>query len=100
MNLDFTPEELAFRDEVRSFIDDHYPAEVRAKQEAGEELGREDYLSWHRILAKQGWVAPSWPKEYGGTGWTPTQKYIWSRGAGAGRHHRRSCRSASTWWRR
>jgi alkylation response protein AidB-like acyl-CoA dehydrogenase len=76
MNLDFTPEELAFRDEVRSFIQTHYPAEVRARQEAGEELGREDYLSWHRILARRGWAAPSWPKDYGGPGWTPTQKFI------------------------
>src|SRR5690606_31495512 len=38
---------------------------------------KEDMLSWHRILARKGWVAPSWPKEYGGTDWTPTQKYIW-----------------------
>jgi alkylation response protein AidB-like acyl-CoA dehydrogenase len=76
MNLDFTPEELAFRDEVRGFIEENYPADVRARQDAGEELGREDYLSWHRILARQGWAAPSWPVAYGGPGWTPTQKYI------------------------
>jgi alkylation response protein AidB-like acyl-CoA dehydrogenase len=76
MNLDFTPEEIAFRDEVRRFIAENYPKDVRAKQEAGEELGREDYLAWHRILAKRGWAAPAWPVEYGGPGWTPTQKYI------------------------
>jgi alkylation response protein AidB-like acyl-CoA dehydrogenase len=76
MNLDFSPEEIAFRDEVRRFIAENYPAETRARQEAGEELGREDYLAWHRILAKRGWAAPSWPVEYGGPGWTPTQKYI------------------------
>ena len=78
MNLDFTPEDNAFRDEVRAFIRDNYPVDLRRKQEAGEELGREDYLSWHRALAKQGWVAPSWPEALGGTGWTATQKYIWS----------------------
>ncbi|MDF2901832.1 MAG: pimeloyl-CoA dehydrogenase large subunit, partial [Phenylobacterium sp.] len=55
-----------------------YPQELRDKQNRGEELGREDFLSWHRILAKKGWSAPSWPKEFGGTDWTPTQKYIWS----------------------
>ena len=51
---------------------------LAASTHPGEELGREDYLSWHRILAKRGWSAISWPKEWGGTGWTPTQKYIWS----------------------
>ncbi len=78
MNLDFSPEENAFREEVRSFIAQNYPAELRAKQDRGETLGRDDYLSWHWALAKRGWVAPSWPKEYGGTDWTPTQKYIFS----------------------
>ncbi|MDP3175827.1 MAG: acyl-CoA dehydrogenase family protein [Phenylobacterium sp.] len=78
MNLDFTPQERAFRDEARSFIAQHYPADLRARQHGGEPLTREDYLSWHRILAAKGWVAPSWPTQWGGTGWTPTQKYIWS----------------------
>ena len=79
MNLDFSPEDLAFRDEVRSFIEQNYPAEVRAKQDAGEELGREDYLAWHRILGKKGgWSTPAWPVEYGGPGWTPIQKFIFA----------------------
>ena len=78
MNLDFTPEEDAFRDEVRAFIAENYPPELRRKQDADEPLSKEDYLSWHKVLAKKGWIAPSWPKEFGGTGWSPTQKYIWS----------------------
>lgn len=78
MNLDYSPEELAFREEVRSFIAESYPAALRAKQEAGAELGKEDFLAWHRILAHKGWVAPSWPKEYGGPGWTPVQKFIFA----------------------
>src|SRR5687768_3328631 len=78
MNLDYSAEDLAFRDEVRAFIADNYPADLRRKQDAGEELTKEDQLAWHKVLAKKGWIAPSWPKEYGGTGWTPTQKYIWS----------------------
>ena len=79
MNLDFSPQDLAFRDEVRVFIEQNYPAEVRAKQDAGEELGREDYLAWHRILGKKGgWSTPSWPVEYGGPGWTPIQKFIFA----------------------
>ena len=78
MNLDFSPEELAFRQEVRTFIAENYPAQLRGKQDEGDELGKEDFLSWHRVLANKGWVAPAWPVEYGGTGWTATQKYIWS----------------------
>jgi hypothetical protein len=78
MNLDFSPEDLAFRAEVRRFIEANYPAEVRARQEAGVELGREDYLAWHRILARQGWAAPNWPVEYGGPGWSPVQRFIFA----------------------
>jgi len=78
MNLDFSPEDAAFRDEARTFIAENYPAALRAKQNSREPLTREDYLSWHKVLAKKGWVAPSWPVEHGGAGWTPTQKYIWS----------------------
>ena len=78
MNLDFTPEENAFRDEVRTFIKDNYPADLRAAQDEGRALTKDEYLSWHKVLAKKGWLAPGWPKELGGTGWTPTQKYIWS----------------------
>ena len=78
MNLDFTPEENAFRDEVRAFIKDNYPARLRAAQDEGRALTKEEYLLWHKVLAKKGWLAPSWPVEHGGTGWTPTQKYIWS----------------------
>ena len=78
MQLEFSPQERAFRDEVRAFIAREYPAELRHKQELGVELGKQDYLSWHRVLGKRGWSVPAWPVEYGGTGWTPTQRYIWA----------------------
>jgi alkylation response protein AidB-like acyl-CoA dehydrogenase len=78
MNLDFSPEDLAFRDEVRVFIDENYPAHLKGKRVNEDSFQKEDYTAWHRILAKKGWIAPSWPKEFGGTDWTPTQKYIWS----------------------
>jgi alkylation response protein AidB-like acyl-CoA dehydrogenase len=78
MNLDFSPEDLAFRDEVRAFVSANYPAELRAKVDEGDEMAKEDFLTWHRILAKKGWVAPSWPKEWGGCEWTSTQKYLFS----------------------
>ena len=63
MNLDFSPEENAFRQEVRAFIKANYPAELRAAQDSGRPLTKAEYLMWHKVLAKQGWVAPSWPKE-------------------------------------
>ncbi len=78
MNLDFSPEDVAFRAEVRGFIEANYPPALRGKQDEGEEMAKEDFLSWHRILAAKGWVAPAWPKEYGGPGWTSVQRYIWS----------------------
>ena len=78
MNLDFTPQENAFREEVRAFIAANYPAEVRKAQDEHREMTREELLSWQKVLAKKGWAAPSWPIEHGGTGWTPTQRYIWS----------------------
>ena len=78
MDMEFSPEDLAFQKEVRDFIAENYPAELRGKQDEGDELEKEDFLAWHRILYKKGWVAPAWPVEYGGTGWTPTQRFIWS----------------------
>ena len=78
MNLDFSPEEMAFQQEARSFIAENYPKTLRGKQDEGDELTKEDFLSWHHVLAKKGWIAPAWPVEYGGTGWTPTQRFIWS----------------------
>ncbi|TAD80620.1 MAG: pimeloyl-CoA dehydrogenase large subunit, partial [Sphingomonadales bacterium] len=77
MNLEFTPEEQAFRDEVRAFIAENYPKHL-ADFGMREDMEREDFLAWHKVLGKKGWSVPAWPVEYGGTGWTPTQRYIWS----------------------
>ncbi len=78
MDLNFSAEDIAFRDEVRTFITENYPARLRGKQDEGDELAKEDFLAWHKVLHAKGWVAPAWPVEYGGTGWNATQKYIWS----------------------
>lgn len=77
MNLDFSPEEIAFRDEVRTFIEENYPEELKGMG-TREDLSREQFLAWHKILGKKGWSTPAWPEKYGGTGWTSTQRYIWS----------------------
>ena len=76
MDMRFSPDELAFRDEVREFIANNYPQELRGARRG--EMSKDDILKWHRILYKKGWVVPHWPVEYGGTGWTITQRYIWN----------------------
>lgn len=77
MNLEFTAEENAFRDEVREFIRNNYPDNIEGRG-VQDEMSPEDLTAWHKILGKKGWSVPAWPTEYGGTGWTPTQRYIWS----------------------
>jgi len=76
MDLNYSAEELAFRDEVRGWMGKNLPRDLRDKVAGYEHLSREDLLRWHRILAKQGWVAPSWPKEWGGTDWNVVQRYL------------------------
>jgi len=87
MDLAFSKDDLAFRDEVRRFIDENFDAEMRAKlaQSKNGYLDKDGQLKWQRTLYKRGWAAPNWPVEYGGTGWTPSQKYIFeSETAAAG----------------
>ena len=76
MDLNFTPEELAFRDQVRAFLRDEVPAELTAKVRDGERLDKADMEHWHRLLNGKGWLANHWPVEHGGPGWTAVQKYI------------------------
>ena len=75
MNLEFSTEEDDFRAEVRAFIEERYPKDAKSFRE---DMDKEDFLVWHKILGEKGWSAPAWPSEYGGTGWTSTQRYIWS----------------------
>jgi alkylation response protein AidB-like acyl-CoA dehydrogenase len=83
MDLTFSPEEEAFRAEVRAFIADAKTKLPKTDIGAPEAATRtkEDYLAWHKLLYKQGWVAPIWPKQYGGTGWNVTQRYIFNQEA-------------------
>ena len=76
MDLSFSAEELAFRDEVRAFFQEEYPQDILEKRAAGKILGKDDMVRGQKALAAKGWAAPNWPTEHGGTGWTPTQKYI------------------------
>ena len=76
MDLRFTPEEIAFRQEVRAFIRDNLPADIHAKMKLGNGPSKEDTVRWQRILNARGWAGLSWPKEWGGPGWTAIQKMI------------------------
>ena len=66
MDLNYSPEESAFRDEVRAWLQENLPAALREKVVNYQELSRDDLLGWNRILAKKGWIAPEWPLEWGG----------------------------------
>ncbi len=77
MNLEFTAEEKAFRDEVRNFIENNYPQNIE-RAAVQDDMSPDDMTAWHKILGEKGWSVPAWPEQYGGTGWTPTQRYIWS----------------------
>ena len=76
MDLNFSEQELSFRDEVRGWLSANLPDDLRSKVLDYEELSKEDLLRWHRTLAARGWVAPSWPVEWGGTGWSAVERYI------------------------
>jgi pimeloyl-CoA dehydrogenase large subunit len=76
MDLRFTDEELAFRDEVRTFFKENLPHAIREKLKEGRHTSKDELVQWTRILNKKGWAVSHWPKEYGGTGWTPLQQYI------------------------
>ncbi|RZA37400.1 MAG: pimeloyl-CoA dehydrogenase large subunit [Lysobacteraceae bacterium] len=77
MDLDFNPQEQAFREEVRQFLADELPDDIRdrmARDDASQI--REDIIRWQKILHARGWGAPAWPVEFGGTGWSKTRQYI------------------------
>jgi alkylation response protein AidB-like acyl-CoA dehydrogenase len=76
MRLEFTEEEQAFREEVRTFLREKLPADIREKVLNGFELSRADHVLWQRRLHDRGWGGLSWPKEFGGPGWNSVQQYI------------------------
>jgi alkylation response protein AidB-like acyl-CoA dehydrogenase len=76
MDLKFTPEELAFRDEVRAWVRTNLPASISRKVHAGARLTRDDMQDWAKILGRKGWLASGWPKQFGGPGWTSIQKHL------------------------
>ena len=78
MNLSFTAEEQTFQQQVRQFLQQKLPQDIATKTKKALVLSKQQHIQWQKILYEQGWAASNWPVEYGGTGWTPTQKYIFA----------------------
>ena len=82
MNAEFTEQELAFQDEVRTFLQSEFPKDYRLKIDANIRLSKEEIVDWQKILYRKGWAASSRPKEFGGTGWSQIQKHIFANEMG------------------
>ncbi|MDC3956148.1 acyl-CoA dehydrogenase family protein [Polyangium jinanense] len=76
MDLSFTPEQIAFRDEVRAWIREAMPPRIREKADVDGHFDHDEIMEWHRILYAKGWVAPHWPAEWGGAGLDVTRRFI------------------------
>ena len=76
MDTSFAPEDLAFRDEVRAFFAEQFDEELQTQLKHSGDY-KEARVTWQKRLHAKGWIAPSWPVEYGGTGWNTTQKFIY-----------------------
>ena len=79
MDLCYTPAELAFREDVRGFLAAELPARLSDKVRRGQHLTKADAEGWHAILSNRGWLAPHWPTEYGGTGWSVVERFIFDQ---------------------
>jgi alkylation response protein AidB-like acyl-CoA dehydrogenase len=78
VDTSFTPEDLAFRDEVREFLSAEYDADIQARLASGQpQVYKQAVIDWQKKLHAKGWIAPNWPVEYGGTGWNATQQFIY-----------------------
>jgi alkylation response protein AidB-like acyl-CoA dehydrogenase len=78
MDLRFSAEENAFRDKLRTFFRSKVPASIRAKVMEGRHLDKEDWVASHKVLHAEGLAVPHWPKQWGGSDWTPVQHYIYA----------------------
>ncbi|MBN8750258.1 Putative acyl-CoA dehydrogenase FadE17 [Xylophilus ampelinus] len=82
MDLTLSPAEQAFEAEVRAFIGEHLPADIREKVRLDRFLDRDDFMRWQQILGRQGWFTGAWPREHGGQAWSAMQTIIFNRVAG------------------
>ena len=76
MELSFSHEDMEFREQVKAFLNSHIPTKAAKSVSLGLPVNPDDVREWQKILYKKGWGASSWPVEFGGTGWSATQQYI------------------------
>lgn len=76
MDLNYSAEELAFREEVREFLREELPTDLSDAVREGRSIGKEGHERWHSILNARGWLAPNWPRAYGGCAWNAVQRHI------------------------
>ena len=76
MDISFSEQDLQFQEEIRSALANDYPSHVREKQEQGMVLSKQDMIDFHKFLYKKNWAGYNWPVEFGGTGWSPVQIYL------------------------
>jgi alkylation response protein AidB-like acyl-CoA dehydrogenase len=78
MDLSFSTAQIAFRAQVKEWIESAMPPTIKAIAAVDGSFHREEMTEWHKILYRKGWVAPHWPKEYGGPGLDVTERFILS----------------------
>jgi alkylation response protein AidB-like acyl-CoA dehydrogenase len=78
MELSYTPEQTQFREEVRAWIAEAMPAEMKKHAEDGANFEQSEVIEWHKIRHKKGWGAPNWPEEVGGPGWDVAERSIFA----------------------
>ena len=76
MDLNFTPEEQAFRQQIRSWVAEHLPKDISHKVHNALRLSKDDLQRWAKILGRQGWHGWAWPKQFGGPGWNAIQRHL------------------------
>ena len=76
MDLNFTPDEQAFREKIHAWVKENLPREISDKVRNSIRLSRDDMQRWAKILGKNGWLGWGWPKEFGGPGWNVIQRHL------------------------
>ena len=82
MDINFSKEDIAFRDEVRDWLANDYPKHVKDKTDSGITINKQDLVDFHKALSNKGWMGYNWPTEYGGTGWSASKLYIFNKELG------------------
>ena len=85
MDLNYSAEDIAFRDEVRAFLDEKLPKDLSDRVRSGGDLTKADFDLWHSILNEKGWLAQNWPAEFGGAAWSAVQRQIFEEEAAQAR---------------